>query len=89
MPASCSRSAPAGRNAQHLSNSAGLQKVLQETCLGLMRQPELWSMPTAKWPGAFVKPQSPPQPPLDDRAKGKLRSEVTSNVAGQRLQGFR
>ncbi|APD48798.1 MULTISPECIES: DUF1517 domain-containing protein [Synechococcaceae] len=68
------------------SNSAGLQKVLQETCLALMRQPELWVYANCEVGQVpFVSAESTFNR-LSMTERSKLRSEVTSNVAGQRLQ---
>ncbi len=65
-------------------NSAGLQKVLQETTLALLRQPDLWvyangelgQVPFASAESTFNR--------LSMTERSKLRSEVTSNVGGQR-----
>ena len=65
-------------------SSSGLQRVLQETTLALLRQPELWvyanvetgSVPFASAESTFNR--------LSMTERSKLRAEVTSNVAGER-----
>lgn len=66
------------------SSNSGLQRVLQETTLALLRQPDLWvyangevgQVPFASAESTFNR--------LLIAERSKLRSEVTSNVAGQR-----
>ena len=67
------------------SQSAGLQKVLQETTLALLRHPDLWvyanseagQVPFAGAESTFNR--------LSMAERSKLDREITSNVAGQRL----
>ncbi|MFM7087856.1 MAG: DUF1517 domain-containing protein [Cyanobium sp.] len=66
------------------SSSGGLQQVLQETTLSLLRQPELWvyasaevgQVPFASAESTFNR--------LSMQERSKLRREVTANVAGRR-----
>ena len=66
------------------ANSAGLQQVLQETTLSLLRQPDLWvyanaevgQVPFASAESTFNR--------LSMQERSKLRRELTANVAGQR-----
>ncbi|MCP9884206.1 DUF1517 domain-containing protein [Synechococcus sp. ATX 2A4] len=67
-------------------NSAGLQRVLQETTLSLLRNPDLWVY-------ANVEVGQVPFPSaettfnrLSMTERSKLRREVTSNVGGKRFQ---
>ncbi len=68
------------------SSSSGLQRVLQETSLALLRQPELWvyangelgQVPFARAESTFNR--------LSMTERSKLRREVTANVSGQRFQ---
>ncbi|MEB3271308.1 MAG: DUF1517 domain-containing protein [Synechococcus sp.] len=65
-------------------SSAGLQQVLQETTLSLLRQPELWvyaaaevgQVPFASAESTFNR--------LSMQERSKLRREITANVAGRR-----
>ncbi len=65
-------------------SSSGLQRVLQETTLALLRQPELWvyanietgSVPFAAAETTFNR--------LSMTERSKLKAEVTSNVSGKR-----
>jgi len=67
------------------SQAAGLQKVLQETTLALLRHPDLWvyanseagQVPFASAESTFNR--------LSMAERSKLDREITSNVAGQRL----
>ncbi len=69
------------------SNSAGLQQVLQETTLSLLRQPELWvyanaevgQVPFASAESTFNR--------LSMQERSKLKSELTANVGGRRSTG--
>ncbi|CAI8178203.1 MAG: Uncharacterised protein [Prochlorococcus marinus str. MIT 9215] len=64
--------------------SSGLQRVLQDTTLALLRQPDLWvyanvetgSVPFASAENTFNR--------LSMTERSKLRAEVTSNVSGER-----
>ena len=66
--------------------TAGLQRVLQETTLSLLRNPELWvyanveaaQVPFSSAEGTFNR--------LSMQERSKLRKEITSNVAGRRNQ---
>ncbi|MGC6481962.1 MAG: DUF1517 domain-containing protein [Synechococcus sp.] len=65
------------------SSSSGLQRVLQETTLALLRQPDLWvyanlengSVPFAAAESTFNR--------LSMTERSKLREELTTNVGGQ------
>ena len=67
------------------SQAAGLQKALQETTLALLRHPDLWvyansevgQVPFASAESTFNR--------LSMTERSKLDREITSNVAGQRL----
>jgi len=67
------------------SSSGGLQQVLQETTLSLLRQPDLWvyasaevgQVPFASAESTFNR--------LSMQERGKLSREITSNVGGRRL----
>jgi len=68
------------------SDSGGLQKVLQETSLALMRQPDLWVYANCEVGQVpFVSAESTFNR-LSMTERSKLRSEVTSNVGGTRFQ---
>jgi uncharacterized membrane protein len=66
------------------SNSTGLQRVLQETSLALLRNPDLWvyanaevgQVPFASAESTFNR--------LSMAERSKLERELTTNVAGQR-----
>lgn len=68
------------------STNAGLQRVLQDTTLALLRQPDLWvyasvevgQVPFAAAESTFNR--------LSMTERSKLSREVTSNVGGQKLQ---
>lgn len=68
------------------TGSTGLQRLLQETSLSLLRQPDLWvyanselgQVPFASAESTFNR--------LSMTERSKLRSEVTSNVSGRRFQ---
>ncbi len=67
------------------SSSSGLQRVLQDTSLALLRQPELWvyanvevgSVPFSSSEATFNR--------LSMTERSKLKAELTTNVGGQRL----
>jgi uncharacterized membrane protein len=69
------------------SSSSGLQQVLQETTLSLLRQPELWvyansevgQVPFASAESTFNR--------LSMQERSKLKSELTANVGGRRSTG--
>ena len=66
--------------------TAGLQRVLQETTLSLLRNPELWvyanaeaaQVPFTSAEGTFNR--------LSMQERSKLRKEITTNVSGRRSQ---
>jgi uncharacterized membrane protein len=68
------------------SSNAGLQRVLQDTTLALLRHPDLWvyasvevgQVPFAAAESTFNR--------LSMTERSKLSREVTSNVGGQKLQ---
>jgi len=68
-------------------SSSGLQQVLQETTLSLLRQPELWvyanaevgQVPFASAESTFNR--------LSMQERSKLKSELTANVGGRRSTG--
>ena len=67
------------------SSSNGLQQVLQETTLSLLRQPDLWVYASADVGQVpFVSAESTFNR-LSMQERGKLRREITSNVGGRRL----
>ncbi|MEB3199662.1 MAG: DUF1517 domain-containing protein [Synechococcaceae cyanobacterium] len=67
------------------SSSSGLQRVLQETTLALLRHPDLWvyasaedgKVPFANAEATFNR--------LSMQQRSKLRQELTTNVSGQRF----
>ena len=69
------------------SSSTGLQRILQESTLALLRQPDLWvyanadsgSVPFSSAESTFNR--------LSMNERSKLDAELTSNVAGQTLSG--
>jgi uncharacterized membrane protein len=69
------------------TTTAGLQRVLQETSLSLLRNPELWvyangevgQVPFASAESTFNR--------LAVRERSKLEREITTNVAGARSAG--
>ncbi len=73
-------------SASDTSNSSGLQRVLQESTLALLRHPDLWvyangevgQVPFPSAESTFNR--------LSMTERSKLSSEVTSNVAGRRSQ---
>jgi uncharacterized membrane protein len=68
------------------SDSGGLQNVLQETSLALMRQPDLWVYANCEVGQVpFVSAESTFNR-ISMIERSKLRSEVTSNVSGKRFQ---
>ncbi len=68
------------------ASSSGLQRVLQETSLALLRHPDLWVY--ANWELGQVPFTSAESTfnRLSMTERGKLRREVTANVGGQRFQ---
>jgi uncharacterized membrane protein len=73
-------------SASDTSNSSGLQRVLQESTLALLRHPDLWvyangevgQVPFPSAESTFNR--------LSMTERSKLSSEVTTNVAGRRSQ---
>lgn len=66
------------------SSSAGLQRLLQETTLALLRQPDLWVYANAE---SGIVPFSSAESTfnrLSMTERSKLDAELTSNVGGQR-----
>lgn len=69
------------------SSSTGLQQVLQDTTLSLLRQPDLWvyanaevgQVPFASAESTFNR--------LSMQERSKLKSELTANVGGRRTTG--
>jgi uncharacterized membrane protein len=68
------------------ASTTGLQRVLQETSLALLRHPDLWVY--ANWELGQVPFTSAESTfnRLSMTERGKLRREVTANVGGQRFQ---
>jgi uncharacterized membrane protein len=68
------------------SSSAGLQKVLQETTLALLRQPDLWVYANSEVGQVPFPSAESTFNRLSMTERSKLRREVTSNVGGQRFE---
>ena len=69
------------------STSTGLQRVLQESTLALLRQPDLWVYANAE---SGIVPFNTAESTfnrLSINERSKLDAELTSNVAGQNLSG--
>ncbi len=66
------------------SNSLGLQKVLQETTLSLLRQPELWVYSNIESGDVPFQAGESTFNRLSINERSKLISEITSNVSGQK-----
>ena len=70
-------------SSSNTSTSSGLQKVLQDTTLSLLRKPELWvysnvetgSVPFASAESTFNR--------ISINERSKLKAEITSNYSGQ------
>ncbi|WP_254939537.1 DUF1517 domain-containing protein [Cyanobium sp. Morenito 9A2] len=67
------------------SSSAGLQRVLQDTTLALLRHPDLWVYANSELGQVPFTAAESTFNRLSMTERSKLRSEVTTNVAGQRL----
>ncbi len=75
-------------NTADTSTQSGLQKVLQETTLSLLRQPELWvyaNLETGKVPFNSAETTFNRLSMIE---RSKLKEEVTTNVSGQILQNL-
>ncbi len=68
------------------SSSTGLQAVLQETSLALLRHPDLWVYANAEAGQVPFPAAESTFNRLSMAERSKLDRELTSNVAGQRLQ---
>ncbi len=64
------------------SNSSGLQRVLQDSTLALLRQPDLWVYANAEVGQVPFQAAESTFNRLSMTERSKLRSEVTSNVSG-------
>jgi uncharacterized membrane protein len=68
-------------------SSAGLQRVLQDTTLALLRNPELWVYANVETGDVRFAQAESTFNRLSMQERSKLRQELTSNVSGQRLSG--
>jgi uncharacterized membrane protein len=66
------------------SSAAGLQRVLQETCLALLRNPDLWVYANAEVGQVPFNTAEATFNRLSVRERSKLERELTTNVAGVR-----
>jgi len=66
-------------------SSAGLQRVLQDTTLALLRNPELWVYGNVETGEVRFSQAESTFNRLSMQERSKLRQEITTNVAGQRL----
>ena len=66
------------------SSSAGLQRLLQETTLSLLRQPDLWVYANAESGSVPFSSAESTFNRLSMNERSKLDAELTSNVGGQR-----
>ena len=66
------------------SSSAGLQRLLQETTLALLRQPDLWVYANAESGSVPFSSAESTFNRLSMTERSKLDAELTSNVGGQR-----
>jgi len=64
------------------SNSSGLQRVLQETTLALLRQPELWVYANVECGSVPFNAAESTFNRLSMTERSKLREEITTNVGG-------
>ena len=64
------------------STSSGLQRVLQDSTLALLRQPDLWVYANAEVGQVPFQAAESTFNRLSMTERSKLRSEVTSNVSG-------
>ena len=67
------------------SSNAGLQRVLQDTTLALLRHPDLWVYASAEVGQVPFAAAESTFNRLSMTERSKLSREVTSNVAGQKL----
>ena len=67
------------------SRSSGLQRLLQETTLALLRQPDLWVYANAETGTVPYSSAESTFNRLSMSERSKLDAELTSNVAGRRL----
>ncbi len=65
-------------------SSGGLQRVLQDTTLAMLRQPDLWVYANGELGQVAFAAAESTFNRLSMTERSKLRSEVTSNVSGQR-----
>ena len=68
------------------SSNAGLQRVLQDTTLALLRHPDLWVYASAEVGQVPFAAAESTFNRLSMTERSKLSREVTSNVAGQNLE---
>lgn len=68
------------------STPSGLQRVLQETTLSLLRNPELWVYANAEAAQVSFSSAEGTFNRLSMQERSKLRKEITSNVSGRRSQ---
>ena len=66
------------------SSSSGLQRVLQETTLALLRQPELWVYANVESGSVPFNTSESTFNRLSMTERSKLRAEITTNVSGVR-----
>ena len=66
------------------STSSGLQRVLQETTLALLRQPELWVYANVESGSVPFNASESTFNRLSMTERSKLRAEITTNVGGVR-----
>ncbi len=66
------------------NSSAGLQRLLQETTLALLRQPDLWVYANAESGSVPFSSAESTFNRLSMNERSKLDAELTSNVGGQR-----
>ena len=66
------------------SSSSGLQRLLQETTLALLRQPDLWVYANAESGSVPFSSAESTFNRLSMNERSKLDAELTSNVGGQR-----
>jgi uncharacterized membrane protein len=69
------------------SSSVGLQRVLQDTTLALLRNPELWVYANVETGEVRFAQAESTFNRLSMQERSKLRQEITTNVSGQRLNG--
>ncbi|MEB3300839.1 MAG: DUF1517 domain-containing protein [Cyanobacteriota bacterium] len=68
------------------SSTSGLQRVLQESTLSLLRNPELWVYANVESAQVSFNAAESTFNRLSMQERSKLRKELTSNVAGRRSQ---